>query len=188
MGARGQPGAAWLAIALGWEPRGGEMPTDIPASDGCLRNSQSWCSSAGDPKRLPSLLTPLASSAGAGGSGPARAIVASLRERVKQKEEEKTVMATPRLQAVPGKKQEESPGSAEEDEAGRGLGQRPPAPRSSRGAEQRSGWQQDDGDGGGTPAPSTIHPCPGREGSSSSTTRTKGSPTGKDEAGKGTAR
>lgn len=66
MGAWGQMGAAWLTITLGWEPRGGEMPTDIPASNGCLRNSQSWLGGTGDPKQLPSLLAPLASSAGAG--------------------------------------------------------------------------------------------------------------------------
>lgn len=44
---------------------------DIPASNSCLGNSKSLLSSAADPKRLPSLLTALASSAGAGGSGPA---------------------------------------------------------------------------------------------------------------------
>lgn len=51
------------------------------------------------------------------------------------------------------------PGSAEEDEASRGLYQPPPAPHSSRGAGQRGGWQQEDGDGGGTPAPSASQPA-----------------------------
>lgn len=56
-----------------------EMPMDIPASNSCLGNSESLLSSAADPKRLPSLLTALASSAGAGGSGPALVIMACLR-------------------------------------------------------------------------------------------------------------
>lgn len=74
------------------------MPTDVPASHGCLRNSESLLGSAGDPKQLPSLLAPLASSAGAGGLGPAQVTVAHLlEEAVKQKEKEKTVMAAPRL-------------------------------------------------------------------------------------------
>lgn len=74
------------------------MPMDVPASNGCLRNSEFLLGSAGDPKQLPSLLAPSASSAGAGGSGPARVTVAHLwEEAVKQKEKEKTVMAAPRL-------------------------------------------------------------------------------------------
>lgn len=40
---------------------------DIPASNSCSGNSKSLLSSAADPERLPSLLTALASSAGAGG-------------------------------------------------------------------------------------------------------------------------
>lgn len=58
----------------------------------------------------------------------------------------------------------------------------PPAPRSSQGAEQRSNWQEDDG-GGGDP----LAVLPGREVRPSSTAWTRGSPTGRDEAGKGTA-
>lgn len=56
------------------------MSTDIPASNSCLTNSKSLLGSAGDPKHLSSLLTPLASSAGAEGLGPAWVIVAHLWE------------------------------------------------------------------------------------------------------------
>jgi len=59
-----------------------------------------------------------------------------------------------------------------------------PAPRSSRGVEQRSGWQQGGRDGGCTPTPCAVPP--GRDeqgGEPSSATRTRGSPTGRDEAG-----
>lgn len=64
-----------------------EMPMDIPASNSCLENSKSLLSSAADPKRLPSLLAALASSAGAGGSGPALVITACLRDEAVKREQ-----------------------------------------------------------------------------------------------------
>lgn len=51
---------------------------DIPASNSCLGNSKSLLSSAADPNFLPPLLTASASSAGAGGSGPALVTMARL--------------------------------------------------------------------------------------------------------------
>lgn len=78
-GARRQPGTAQLGAMRQGDAHGGPCQQELLE------------------EQVPSLLTPLASSAGAGGSGPARVIMAGLREEaVKQKEEEKTVMVAPR--------------------------------------------------------------------------------------------
>ena len=70
MGAWGQMGEAWLG-ATRWGGAHGHP-------------RQQWLLE----EQLPSLLVPLASSAGAGGSGPAQVIMAHFREEaVKQKEE-----------------------------------------------------------------------------------------------------
>lgn len=96
--AQGTAGDRGGGGAVGWRPRdrqsqpgrlgvtSQEMPMDIPASNSCLGNSKSLLSSAADPQRLPPLLTALASSAGAGGSGPALVIMARLWDEAVKRE------------------------------------------------------------------------------------------------------
>ena len=74
----------------------GEMPTDVPTSNGCLGNSDSSLGSTGHPKQLPLLLAALTSSTSVGGSGPAL-VMAARRPEEAIKQKEKTVMAAPRL-------------------------------------------------------------------------------------------
>lgn len=168
------------ASLAGWESRAREMPMDIPASNSCLRNSKSLLSSAADPKRLPSLLTPLASSAGAGGSGSALVIMAHLwDEAVKRESEEER---HPDSEQPPGRGRRSCPARSHQQRRMRPawVSAIPSMPLAPSG----NSWQQEVG----------LQEVPqllvlscqagtGSEGSPGSTTRTAGSSTGRDEAG-----